>query len=116
MIPTMSPEQDTGSAWYESRMRELANPPAVPGETIVAAAIKISDVICSVPRPGRHGDVFYALHRAGLTARLGPEAQGFVTSAGRFVGREEARTIAETQGQLIARAIDHDHLFSEDVW
>jgi|DEB19_MinimDraft_3_1074340.scaffolds.fasta_scaffold60239_1 hypothetical protein len=50
--------------------------------------------------------------------------QGFVTSAGRFVGREEARQIAEAAEQLIpsedndgvAIVRQHPQLFSEDVW
>lgn len=94
-------------------------------ETIVAAAIKIRDVVCLVPQPGRHHDVFYAMARAGFDERIGPEQQGFITNAGRFVGREEARKIATEADQLIKSDKDdagipivrkHSQLFSEDVW
>lgn len=94
-------------------------------ETIEAAAIKVRDVVCFVERPGRHHNVFYAMARAGFDDRIGPEQQGFVTSDGRFVGRSEARKIADAAGQLIRSCKgpdgvpfvrDHPELFSEDVW
>lgn len=84
-------------------------------ETIVAAAIKVRDVVCMVERPGRHHSVFYHMARAGFEDRIGPEQQGFVTSMGRFVGRAKAREIAKAAGQMIASHSDHE-LFSEDVW
>lgn len=45
-----------------------------------------------------------------------PNNQGFLTSHGRYVGRSEARKIAEAQNQLVEGALKHRHLFSEDVW
>jgi len=97
----------------------------VVSETIVAAAIKVGALICSVERPGRHHDVFNAMLRAGFVNRIGPEQQGFITSHGRFVGRELGRQIAEGADQIIAGRIgpdgvpykaQHPQLFSEDVW
>lgn len=94
-------------------------------EQIVAAAIKVRDVVCFVEQPGRHHDVFYAMARAGFDQRIGPEQQGFVTTQGRFVGREDARIIAEFADQIIKSDKDnagvpikreHTQLFSEDVW
>jgi hypothetical protein len=92
-------------------------------ETIVAAAIMVDDVVAFVPQPGRHHHVMHSLWHQGVKTPAGPDKQGFVTSAGRFVGREEARKIAEEAKQLIPRSgsgvpyvIQHPELFSEDVW
>ncbi len=89
-------------------------------ETIVAAAFlfrleghadtRAVPVIVSAPPPARHHNLF-AL--AG-----GPDDDGFLTSTGRFVGREEALNIAKAAGQPL---IDHPSrhpkwLFSEDLW
>ncbi len=90
-------------------------------ETIVAAAIlfrleghadpRAVPVAVSAPPPARHHNLF------ALTGR-NPDDQGFLTSTGRFVGREEALNIAEAAGQPL---IDHPSrhpkwLFSEDLW
>ncbi|WCD56276.1 hypothetical protein [Caulobacter phage RLK] len=70
-------------------------------------------VIVSAPPPARHHNLFIAYDRLGP-----PDEQGFLTSKGRFVGREEALRIAVTSGQPM---IDHPSrharlLFSEDLW
>lgn len=94
-------------------------------ERIEAVAIRLAGTTWTVPRPGRHHDVFarIAIERPELS-RIGGE-QGFLTSTGRFVDRAEARKIAEAAGQIIASRVDaqgvlykfdHYHLFSEDVW
>lgn len=89
-------------------------------ETIVAAAhlYTLEDhgdpravpAIVSAPPPARHHNLF-AL--AGS-----PDESGFLTSTGRFVGREEALKLAVTAGQpLIDHPSRHEHLlFSEDLW
>jgi len=91
---------------------------------IVAAAIKHGEMVCFVPRPGRHHDIMRAMARAGLPIPI-TGRQGFVTSEGKFVNRTEARQIAEKAAQLIAGRRDakgvpyvfeHPELFSEDVW
>lgn len=80
---------------------------------IVAAAIRQGELVCSVPRPGRHHDVIRAMVGAGVPTPIVGE-QGFVTNEGRFVGRAEARRIAVAAGQGTPA---HDrHLFSEDLW
>jgi hypothetical protein len=46
-------------------------------------------------------------------------AQGFLTSTGRFVDREEAKHIARATGQYRhreGRSADWHELYSEDVW
>lgn len=96
-------------------------------ERIVAAAIKVGNLVLMVERPGRHHNVFYSLRDAGLPPikGAGGNAQGFITSHGRFVGREEARQLATAAGQLLKSekddagvpiVRDHPQLFSEDVW
>lgn len=94
-------------------------------ERIETAAIKLSDVVWTVPRPGRHHDVIaYIIRECPWMTHVGG-TQGFVTSESRFVEREEARRIATKAGQLIASDKDdkgipivreHRELFSEDVW
>ena len=104
-------------------------------ETIVAAAIRapVSErlrvktwngeacypdaVVLSAPPPARHHTLMHAMHDMGLS-KTKPDDQGFLTSAGRFVGREEALNIAKAAGQPL---IDHPSrhstwLFSEDLW
>lgn len=84
-------------------------------ETIVAAAIRVGGIVYSVPRPGRHHDVFKAMtEREAAASRL--EDQGFVTSTGRFVNRAEAADLARAANQLIREPTPADTLTSEDVW
>lgn len=102
-------------------------------ETIVAAAIRVQVphylrsqvwkgerlypdyVTVTAPPPARHAQL---LHPIALDT-VGPDDQGFLTSAGRFVGRREALRIVEEAGQ---QQIDHPsknaggQLFSEDLW
>lgn len=84
-------------------------------EKIVAAAIKEGDVVCSVPQPGRHGDVMRELARIGVPIPITGQ-QGFVTSGGRFVSRFEAQDIARAAGQIIRKTGPLGELYSEDVW
>jgi hypothetical protein len=93
-------------------------------ETIVAAAMLFYNahdpgdpravaITITAPPPARHHNLFVAYDHLGS-----PDEQGFITSTGRFVGREEGLKIALTSGQPM---IDHpsrsDHwLFSEDLW
>lgn len=89
---------------------------------ITAAAIKHNDMICSVPRPGRHADVIREMARAGIPIPITGE-QGFLTSDGLFVGRELAMLIAVRGEQVKPKTADgvsyrqeHPQLFSEDLW
>lgn len=83
----------------------------------------------TLPRPARHHDIIAALAARGFgPGDVGPSRQGFVTSTGRYVGREEAWRIAVAAGQLLpARTTDgmevrrtapapNGSLYSEDVW
>lgn len=99
--------------------RTAQEPPSL-AETIVAAAHlyrcdgsedpRAVPCVVSAPPPARHHNLF----------ALGGHADesGFLTSAGRFVDREEALRIAVAAGQPL---IDHpsrhaSRLFSEDLW
>lgn len=90
---------------------------------MVAAAIKESGMVCSVPRPGRHHDVIRAMARSGIPIPINGE-QGFLLSNGRFVGREHAMKIAIFADQLkppvgpdgVPFKRSAKELFSEDLW
>jgi hypothetical protein len=98
-------------------------------ERIVAAAIRMrldqqwSDagytefLTISASPPARHHTLLHPFS-AHTHRHVGPDDQGFLTSTGRYVGREEALKIAIASGQPM---IDHpsrhaSKLFSEDLW
>jgi hypothetical protein len=81
----------------------------------VASAIKRGDVVYSVPRPGRHGDVIiYMRDKCGVHSNF--HTQGFLTSRNTFVDREEAARIALAAGQTQKLKFQPNQLFSEDLW
>lgn len=84
-------------------------------ERIAAAAVQIGDLTISKPPPHRHHHVMHEVASA-FGWRVSPRDTGFVTSAGRYVDRIEAKRIARDAGQLLERAMGGDELFSEDVW
>lgn len=103
------------------------------GETIVAAAVRWNlaawrerenldesrypDVVVTAPPPARHPSLVAPIN--DLLHLIVPiPDQGFLTSTGRFVGREEALKIALASGQpMIDHPSRHDRLlFSEDLW
>jgi hypothetical protein len=88
---------------------------------IIAAAIKIADVICFIPAPARHHHVLHSLAKSfkGRTDRgYTEEVQGFVTDTGLFLNREDAHQYASQQEQMIRKPGGYDgpELFSEDLW
>jgi hypothetical protein len=82
---------------------------------IVAAAIRQDGMVCSVPRPGRHGDIIRKMAEAGISIPINGE-QGFLTSDGLFVDRVRAKMIAALAEQIMPGRGQHRELFSEDVW
>jgi hypothetical protein len=84
---------------------------------ITGAAIVVNGVVWSLPAPARHCHLIRAWCDAhwtdGKPAFIGSHEQGFVTSAGNFVTREEAAELAYCAGQITERK---PTLFSEDVW
>ena len=88
-------------------------------ETIERAAIRFRGEVIDTPRPGRHCTIFmYSIYPVMTDDDecVHPEDQGFVTSTGRFVGRQEAMEIARAANQLIHEPYQPNCLFSEDVW
>lgn len=71
--------------------------------------------IYTVLPPGRHHDCLRAIHEDGNRPSSCVDAQGFMTSTGRFVDRVEAGQIAITAGQIEALKWP-PNLFSEDLW
>lgn len=84
-------------------------------ESIVVAAIRVEGEVWTLPRPARHCHLVKAW-RDAKQERIDDHEQGFVTSLGRFVGREEARKIADAAGQTSERDRGMSILFSEDLW
>lgn len=89
-------------------------------ETIIRAALAIPDksnanigIFLSKSRPARHHHlILEAVTERGMSL-IGSE-QGFLTSTGRFVSREEAREIVLACGQ-VTQTIGKT-LTSEDLW
>lgn len=75
-------------------------------------------VLFSLPRPLRHHHLLHTMTALGLDAAVlgGPEAQGFLTSSGEFLGREGALQLARDNGQFAHAVHDSSLLFSEDLW
>jgi len=92
--------------------------PAAGTETIAAAALLWDGLVLSLPKPARHHTIMRKMLDLGLEplAVIQPDDQGFITSAGRFVGREEGCHIAREAGQIQIKTGPANMLFSEDVW
>lgn len=85
-------------------------------ERIISVAISAFGVISSLPAPARHHDVLRKLYDFNPLL-LGPDTQGFMTSAGRYVNRRDAAMIAIEAGQVVSTdLISAPELFSEDLW
>lgn len=85
-------------------------------ESIACVAILRDDgTMATLPRPGRHHHVIFRLAIEGHPP-IGPDAQGFMTTRGRFVGRGEGLAIAEANGQVTHKHPSFDMLYSEDMW
>ena len=68
------------------------------------------DDIYSIEIGRRHNDILARFDKANLEVMK----QGFYTSYGRFVSREEALQIAKDAGQI--QETDSNRLFSEDLY
>lgn len=87
-------------------------------DKIVGVAFLLpSGLLCTLPAPNRHHNLIRCLTEHGCKTPVTKNVtQGFVLDNGMFIGREDARKLAEKNGQLLETAGDHDILFSEDVW
>jgi hypothetical protein len=127
---TLGRPDGQGGYWHDRAIDAERQLSGRTTETIVAAAIRYDTpaeyalmsgypdhMIVSAPAPARHHSLLHPMFT--LTGkRAGPHNQGFLTSTGRYVDREEAHAIAVASGQPM---IDHPSrvsgvLFSEDLW
>ncbi len=82
-------------------------------ERITNVAVRYGDKVVEVPRPYRHHNILQVAEQLGF--RTTPDGQGFMTDAGRFVGRAEAARIAIAAGQVETLIAGPD-LYSEDLF
>lgn len=82
---------------------------------IAGVAIRVGDMFMGRRAPARHHHLLHEMYRLGMED-YGAEAQGFYTSDGRFVTREEAVPIAQAAGQIGEKHGSARILFSEDMW
>jgi hypothetical protein len=84
-------------------------------ETIEGVGIEVKGKLYTLPRPNRHHHVIHKVYQeTGI--QVVTETQGFITSTGRYVLREEALVIATNASQLLPRHFHKTQLFSESVW
>jgi hypothetical protein len=87
-------------------------------ESIRCAAIKFNGRVWALPRPKRHHDIMRFAVDNTPGAKICPCAgddQGFLTTKGRYVTREEAGQIALASGETKELKWG-DQLYSEDLW
>jgi len=92
---------------------------------IISAALKLGEVIISLPKPNRHHDLLRETFLATGDAKFGKDAtQGFLTDQGTFLTREEAFRVAFEFGLFKWWNTSEDRtpprnsgkLYSEDLW
>lgn len=71
-------------------------------------------ITVTLPAPYRHGHILHPTNIA--MGKIICMTQGFLTSTGRFVPRDEAWNIADLQEQIIAVTGSPGVLYSEDLW
>lgn len=83
-------------------------------ERIVAAAMVFRGVTCTLPAPARHADIIRAIAEHIPQSEWPVHGdQGFITSEGRFVGRNVGMEIARDAGQTDSTS---GTLYTEDLW
>lgn len=82
--------------------------------TVDKAAIRLKDgTVISKDRPARHADILMFAYSGDWD--IEDCAQGFVSSTGRFLTRQEAWDVTTINGQRIAEHSEGT-LFTEDLW
>lgn len=79
-------------------------------EYITGVAIRQDGRVYQLGWPARHHTI---LHMLNQTIGLSEHDQGFLTSLGRYVDRQEAAGLARAAGQTVSQ---RQQLFSEDLW
>lgn len=87
-------------------------------ETIVGVASKAYGKLYQLPKPNRHHDLLDIMYEERNRAeQVYADEEGFITSTGRYVTREEGLVIAQTAGQILSERHNHPtELYSESVW
>lgn len=107
-----APRKCHGGSMCRPVTQPVASEPIEPTERIVAAAVRgVDGLTQTLPPPHRHKDLVTLLP-SGLYAT---GEQGFLTSLGRFVDREEAGRIALAASQIRKLHWPPD-LYTEDLW
>ena len=87
-------------------------------ETIVGVACKAYGKLYQLPKPNRHHnllDIIFA--EQGGETQVASDEDGFITSTGRYVNREDGLLIAQAANQIInERHVRGTELYSESVW
>jgi hypothetical protein len=86
-------------------------------EICVCAAVKCTDG--TIIRGHRHNDCFVAIRTRNKEIMRGSDAQGFITSTGRFVGRAEGAKLMSDSGLKSVWSRDGSYgavLCSEDLY
>lgn len=104
----------TAAEWLEY----YSNPAAeVTQERIECSAIQHPDgTIYAVLAPGRHHHVIWMMASIGRAGLNNTCDQGFLTSRGRYLGREAALVVAVAARQIKDKTGSSKRLFSEDMW
>ena len=103
--------------WYRSIARCLAARAYInEWEYITHVAIVLeSGELFELPRPYRHHHcIKIAFKKYGEQVIC--SSQGFMTSTGRYVDRQEGLAIAKAAKQLLSRHFHQRDLFSESLW
>lgn len=86
-------------------------------EEIACVAVKYPDIgVLALPAPARHHHVMWTRLLIDGERTAGDADQGFLTTKGRFVGREEGLKIATQHKQIVQKHGNEGLLFSEDMW
>lgn len=91
-------------------------------EKIICAAVRFNGKVWMGHRhmyalDAMHNELSYTMNRKEMIEQKTDQDQGFVTSTGRYVSREEAWNIAKREGQIIDRDYQREGcLFSEDLY
>ena len=91
--------------------------------SVLQAALLINGEIWTLPRPARHHILVQAWcnshwdynseTQTGKPGRIPQHEQGFITTSGEFISREQAALLAFESEQIIE---EKRILFSEDLW
>jgi hypothetical protein len=83
-------------------------------EICICAAVLATDG--TIVRGHRHADCIYSIIRMNKTPSNSVDAQGFITSTGRYVSREEGRKLQDAANIKSKVGYKGQTLFSEDLY